>query len=574
MIFSFKIGGPAGYGIKSLGEIFAKAFLQKGYYTFYYSEYPSLIRGGHNTVQVDVSSRKIQSVSAHIDLLVALDNLTLEMDTQYLRKGGFLIYEEQIGAAQLNFSKEHSFAVPFTKLAEQSGSLLTRNTVALGASLALLGETLDKAKSVICETFSDTAVQKENLAALTAGYDYFQEHFSQQKAYFSLKPALKDRSYRLITGNETIAMGALVGGCNFFCAYPMTPSTSIFHYLEAHQKKADIVAHQAEDEISVINTALGASFAGARVMVATSGGGFALMNEGLSLSGMAEIPLVIIEVMRPAPATGLPTWSEQGDLNFALGAGHGDFPKAILAPGDPEEAYQLIQHALNLAEKYQLPVIVLSDKFLGESKYPVSKDTLEKLNLPIERGKIAEEIKGDYKRYQDTPEGISLRALPGTKGGEHTANSDEHDEKGFSVEGYDTARVLQMEKRQRKMKLLSQEIPAPQVYGPEKADLTIVSWGANKGPILDALEEVKGDPKFKKEINYIHFNYIYPLPKKTLPLLKEARNFLLIENNQSAQFGKYLRQETGLLIKDKLLKYDGKPFSKEEILKKLYNFKS
>ena len=367
-------------------------------------------------------------------------------------------------------------------------------------------------------------------------------------------------------------MGALVGGCKFLSAYPMTPATAILHYLAKHQRDTDMIVHQGEDEIGVIHQALGASFAGARSMVATSGGGFALMSEGLSLSGMTETPLVIIEVTRPAPATGLPTWSDQGDLSFVLGAGHGDFPKIILAPGDPEEAYLLTQRAFNFSEKYQLPVIILSDKFLGESKYTVVNDKINNLKIKIERGDIIKkEIIGEnYKRYLNTKSGISPRAFPGTKNGEHVANSDEHNEFGFSVEGYGDSRVEQMDKRKRKMEGVLSEMLPPAFYGPKNADLTIISWGSNKGPVLDALVSIDYKiPGKKLSVNCLHFTDLYPLPKSTEVLIKKCYHLLLVECNQSGQFAKLLRQETGIYIKDKLLKYDGKPFWPEEIIDKL-----
>jgi 2-oxoglutarate ferredoxin oxidoreductase subunit alpha len=576
MRYSWKIGGPAGYGIKSAGMVFAKTFLKKGYFVFYYSEYPSLIRGGHNTVQIDISDKPIRSASAKIDFLLALDDKTIKTDKQYLKKGGILLYDGNICQDKKILPKENIYSIPLAELAKEAGGEIMRNSVALGASSALLNKGIEELKEAINLIFKKEEIKKANLKAVQSGYNYIKEHFKivEKNELNQLKKTDKEKI--LLTGNEATAMGALVGGCKFFSAYPMTPATAILHYLAKHQRETDMIVHQGEDEIGVIHQAIGASFAGARSMLATSGGGFALMNEGLSLSGMTETPLVIIEVIRPAPATGLPTWSDQGDLAFVLGAGHGDFPKVILAPGDPEEAYLLTQRALNISEKYQLPVIILSDKFLGESKYTVIKNEMNNLKIKIERGEIIKtEMTGEnYKRYLNTKNGVSPRALPGTKNGEHIANSDEHNEFSFTVEGYGGSRVEQMDKRKRKMEGVSSEMLPPALYGPKNADLTIVSWGSNKGPILDALASIDYKiPGKKLSVNYLHFSYLYPLPKLAEASLKKCHHLLLIECNQSGQFAKLLRQETGVYVKDNLLKYDGRPFWPEEIIDKIKNLR-
>ena len=571
MRYSWKIGGPAGYGIKSAGLIFAKTFLKKGYFVFYYSEYPSLIRGGHNTVQIDISDKPIGSASEKIDFLLALDDETIKTDKQYLKKDGALLYDDTCQDEKI-LPKENIYSVPFTELAKKTGNEIMRNSVALGATLALFDSEIEELKEAASHVFKKEEGGEANRKAIQIGYDYVKEHSEAITKNRLNKLKKKDEEKILLTGNEAIAMGALVGGCKFFSAYPMTPATAILHYLAKHQRETDMIVHQGEDEIGVIHQALGASFAGARSMVATSGGGFALMNEGLSLAGMTETPLVIVEVTRPAPATGLPTWSDQGDLSFVLSAGHGDFPKVVLAPGDPEEAYLLTQRAFNFSEKYQLPVIILSDKFLGESKYSVIKNQINNLKIMIERGNIvkSESAAENYKRYLNTKNGVSPRAFPGTKNGEHIANSDEHDEFGFSVEGYGASRIEQMDKRKRKMEGVLSEMLPPVFYGPKNADLTIISWGSNKGPILDALISIDYKiPGKNLTVNYLHFSYIYPLPESVEPLIKKCRQLLLVECNQSGQFAKLLRQETGIYVKDKLLKYDGRPFWPQEIIDKI-----
>jgi 2-oxoglutarate/2-oxoacid ferredoxin oxidoreductase subunit alpha len=567
MRYSWKIGGPAGYGIKSAGAIFTKAFLKKGLNVFYYSEYPSLIRGGHNTVQVDISDDKVRSSSEKISFLVALDDLTIKIDKQYLRKDGILIYDENTILNKKNLPKEGVYGIPLSDIAKESGDLLLRNTVALGASFAFFGCRLKELEKAIELTFKKKGdeVIKQNIEAAKIGYDYAKKTFLLDPVEFFdvVRPS---KNKKIMTGNEATAIGAVVGGLKFYAAYPMTPATAILHYLAKYQRDCDLVVHQGEDEIGVIHEALGASFAGARSMIGTSGGGFALMGEGFSLSGMTETPLVIAEVMRPSPASGLPTWTDQGDLSFVVNSGHGDFPRAVLAPGDPVEAYELTQEALNIAERYQMPVVLLSDKFLGESKYTISSERLKEIKLKIDRGEIVTKINKEYKRYSNMRSGISPRVFPGTEGGEHIANSDEHNSYGFSVEGFDKDRAIQMNKRQRKVVALKKEMKLPKIFGPKNADISFVSWGSNKGPILDALESVDYKiGKGKQPVNYIHFTHIYPLPLGVGKILKQANRLILVECNQSAQFGKLLAQEFGIKIKEKILKYDSRPFWPEEI---------
>jgi 2-oxoglutarate ferredoxin oxidoreductase subunit alpha len=574
MRYSWKIGGPAGYGIKSAGEIFAKAFLKKGLFVFCYSEYPSLIRGGHNTVQVDISDKLIRSASDKVSFLVALDEETIKVDREHIRERGMMIFDGSFVTNKRKIPRKHTFSVPFGDLAKEAGNLLLRNTVALGASLAFFGTDAKELKEIVKESFSgkEEEMIRQNIKAVDLGFHYVINHHKVTANEFFDKEVI-DKKDILITGNTTMAMGAVVGGCKFFAAYPMTPSTGLFQYLIAHERDYDMVVHQGEDEIGVIHEALGASFAGARSMITTSGGGFALMTEAVSLSGMTETPIVIAEVMRPAPATGLPTWTDQGDLSFVLNAGHGDFPKVVLAAGDPEEAYELVQRALNFSEKFQIPVIILSDKFLGESQYTVSSEKLSEIKIKAERGKFLEKISENYKRYRNTKDGISPRVFPGAEKGEHIANSDEHDEFSFSVEAYNHDRVMQMNKRARKIQAIKKDIKLPAVFGKKDADITIISWGSNKGPILDALDSINySSPITKKSINFIHFTDIYPFAKGAEKLLKKSKKLILMECNQSGQFGKLIRQETGIRIQDKFLKYDGRPFWPEEIvayLKKL-----
>ncbi len=569
--FSWKIGGPAGSGVKSAGKILAKSFFRKGYFTFNYLEYPSLVRGGHNTAQVEISNQSINSPSSQVDILVCLDKLSLEIEKGYLKENGTLIYDNVLDSDPetskiIEKIKEQNnvLPIPITDLAHQSGSRKSRNVAALGATLALLGNNGIELREIVKNDFGEAGLKSVEL-----GYRFAKQIIRQFGiSNFQLPKLLAKKKEKIfVTGNESVALGAIAGGCQFYCAYPMTPSTSILHYLAKHQRETGIMVHQPESEIGGVLATIGASYAGARAMIATSGGGFALMNEGISLSGMTETPLVLIEVMRSAPATGLPTWHEQGDLQFIVHSGHGDFPRVVLTPGDPEEAYWLTQLALNLAEKYQLLAFVISDKFLAETNYTVSDFTNQEI-LPRERGEILRWVDGDFHRYQLTENGVSPRTIPGIENGEFVANSDEHNPDGFSVEGYNSDRNQQHPKRIKKMELAARELPSPKIYGPKRADLTLISWGSNKGPIIDAVEIFNQQNK-KKKVNYLHFSAVYPWSKKFERAIKKVKNPLLVENNYSAQFGKLIRQETGLEIKNKFLKYDGRPFYRQELIEKI-----
>jgi len=371
----------------------------------------------------------------------------------------------------------------------------------------------------------------------------------------------------IVTGNESHSLGAIIGDCKFHCSYPMTPASAVLSVLAGMAEKTGMVVRHAEDEISVINTALGASFAGVRSSVATSGGGFALMVEAISMAGICEIPVVIFLAQRPGPATGMPTWTEQGDLLFTVNAGHGEFPKIVLAPGDVKEMYEMTAKAFNLADIYQTPVIVLSDKLLSEGHQSMSKSEFINFakNFQINRGKIVRKVEGNYLRYAKSSDGISPMLIPNNEQPFYQVNSYEHLEDGHTTESA-AERIKQVEKRKNKITTyLKNDFILPEVFGNlEKADQIIVSWGSNKGAILEAMKLTD------KKIAYIHFNNIYPLDiEKVAKLFKNDKKYLLIENNCDGQFGKLLRQEIGFEFTDKLLKCDGRPIFVEEIIEKI-----
>jgi 2-oxoglutarate ferredoxin oxidoreductase subunit alpha len=572
---SWKIGGEAGFGIKSAGTMFGQIFMRAGYEVFDYTEYPSLIRGGYNTYQLIVDTKPVNSVTRGVDVLVALNQNTVSQNLSDLVPQGILLFDKdkvKISAPQLKAKNISGVGLPLTTLAQEAGGEVMRNVVALGATLALVGQSLVIANQVVRANFKTKGAKviNNNLKALKLGYDYTKKNYPVD--FICHLPTLAKKNNILLSANDALSLGALAGGLNFYAAYPMTPSSSILHYLAGLAEKFGLVVKHAEDEISVINMALGASHVGARAMIGTSGGGFALMVEGLGLTAITETPLVLVNVQRPAPATGLPTWQEQGDLQFVLKAAPGDFPRIVLAPGDAQEAYELAAQALNLADIYQLPVIILSDKFMAEGNSTVTKFTTK--NIKIERGKLLTQTQlnkiKNYRRYRLTSDGISPRSLPGQKGGLYIANSDEHDDYGFSAEG-SLNRQEQMDKRQQKLKTFLTKMPLPLVYGQAKAKKTVVIWGSTKGVVLDAYIDLP--QKIKKNLKILQLQYLWPFPKDFMTkILQASKDVLLIENNQTGQLGQLIRQETGLEIKKKFLKYDGRPFFREEISEALKKF--
>ena len=565
-VFTFKIGGEAGFGIMSAGLVFSKIAVRSGYYIFDYIEYPSIIRGGHNVMQVTVSSKPVCSQYSKTNFLVALNQETVDLHKHELVKGSGVLYDPENPYHYVHPKTipkaAKKFPVPINKIAIEIGkSVIMRNTVALGASIGLLGGNIRYLKAIISESFahkSDEVVKRNHLCA-QAGYDYVLEHFAKDRRHI-LKPKKEVKKQIVITGNEAVSLGAIAGGMTFAAIYPMTPTSAILHNLAPLQQKYAFVYKQPEDEISAINMAIGASFAGARSMVATSGGGFSLMVEAYGLAGMTENPLVIIEGMRGSPATGLPTWTEQGDLRFVLHAHQGDFPRIVLAAGDVEEAFHLTLKAFNLADKYQTPVLLLVDEHLCESHMSISPFDYKYYKL--NRGKFTTKKIKNYKRYKLASSGISERTIPGV-GNFFVSNSDEHSEFGFSEESAKN-RNEQMNKRMQKLITCEKEdMEDPKLYGPKDAKVTIVSWGSNKGAILDAINNFDN-------VNYLHLTWINPFPIKMVrEVLERAKYLVNIECNYSAQMGGLIAEKTGIRILDNMLKFDGRPFYPEEITTKL-----
>lgn len=569
---SWKIAGEAGFGIKSAGMMFGKIFMRSGYEIFDYTEYPSLIRGGHNTFQLIVDTHEVNSITHEIDVLVALNQNTIKENLSELCVGGAVIYDNDQIKLSGQQSRLDSIGIPLTTLAREAGGEVMRNVVAIGATLALVGQDLKIANQVVKDNFKNKGknIVDNNIKALELGYLFTKEH--HPRVFFCKLPTLAKKNNMLITANESLALGALAAGLNFYVAYPMTPSSSILHYLAGIAVKTGLVVKHAEDEIAVINMALGAAHTGARAMVGTSGGGFALMTEALGLATLTETPIVMVNVQRGGPATGMPTWTEQADLQFMLHAAPGDVPRILLAPGDAQEAFEMGAEALNIAEKYQLPVIILSDKFIAEGSTTVPKFDSKKIK--INRGKLLTQVQlnkiKEYRRYKLAEDGISPRTVPGMPGGLYIANSDEHDPYGFSCEESKN-RIEQADKRNQKLKTFAAEMPQPKIYGNKNAKNTVVIWGSNKGVLLDAYEEL--DKKKQKNIRIMHIKYIWPFPAEFVEkTLKQSKKTLIIENNSNHQMANLIRQETGMQMDKIILKYNGRPFFREEIIEILNKF--
>lgn len=554
MIYNILIGGAAGQGMETLASILEKVLKRKGFETFTIQDYMSRVRGGHNFFQIRFGNEEINSHVSKLDGIIALNIETIELHISNLNKTGFIIADEEIDCIDDRLIK-----LPLKTAAKAIGNPKVFGNVALGAILKLFNQDLTFVEKLLKETFKeDIAIQ--NLAAFEMG-------FKEVSSKYEIEAKSKDISI-LVNGNDAIALGALAAGCKFYSAYPMTPSTTIMNYLSSKIEAAEIVVEQAEDEIAAINMAIGASYAGARAMTGTSGGGFALMVEALGLSGMLEVPLVVAEIQRPGPTTGLPTRTEQADLRFVISGVPGEVPKMVIALREPEDAFYQTMRAFNLADKYQIPVILLGDQFLADSIRTVKPFDFTKVK--IERYLSDEEFKGDmeYKRYAVTENGVSPRITPGRIPGKTVlVDSDEHDESGHITESAEV-RVIMNDKRLRKMDYLKEDLLEPEYLGEQEIDTLLIGWGSLYSPIKEAVKLLNSEGKIK--YGALVFGDIWPLPDKLLiEKSSKAKKIINIEQNATGQLAQLIRENTGIEIKNHILKYDGRALSSEDIISKL-----
>jgi 2-oxoglutarate/2-oxoacid ferredoxin oxidoreductase subunit alpha len=568
---SIRVGGQAGDGIASIGESVARSFSRMGLHLFGLNAYQSVIRGGHVWFQARASDGRPYSPGDGADILYALDRATVDIHSAGIRPGGTVIFDpEKFSLSSTDLpAGVRALGVPTLEIARKyTSQSILQNAGGIGATAYLAGIPLDVLHGVLTDSFGKKAgdVVDWNLGASGDGYHFAEKQASVHDHALSKKGAPK----LLMTGNQAFALGAAAAGCKFLAQYPMTPASTIMHWMAAHSHSLGIVVKQAEDELAAIHMAIGASFAGVRSMTATSGGGFALMTEGLGMAGMTETPVVVVEAQRAGPSTGLPTKTEQGDLNLMLGAGQGEFPRAILAPSNPAEAYRSTIEAFELAERWQTPVLLASDFHLSESLMTVNREEVD-LNVPIASLFTVAPNGHDYRRFQYTDSGVSPRAFPGQPGLNFIAGSDEHDERGHLISDiragipvWVSERQRMMEKRMRKLQGIAKDASPPVLEGPADAPLTFVTWGSSLGAVRDAVAVLreKGKPT-----NTLHFPTVYPLdPERVRAAFASTRRTLLVEANFSGQFGRLLRAETGVELPDRLLKYDGEPFSPHEIV--------
>ena len=563
--FSLAIGGEAGQGIATPGDILARIFVRRGLHLNTYNAYQSIIRGGHIFLYVRVSDEEIHTHGDKLDLLVCLNQDTMDRHLQLMGPGASVLYNgdnvrpgEAADGVQL-------CPLPVSQL-NKSRNRLVLNTMAVGAAMSLLGLDFGILEESLNLRFQrqGQAVIDQNVEVALAGYDY-------AKATFESFPAdvpTGAKPLAVWSGNEALAMGAAAAGVKFYAAYPMSPASGILHWMAQNARNLGIMVRQVEDEIGVANMVIGAAHVGCRAMCATSGGGFALMTEAVGAAGMMEIPAVFVDVQRAGPSTGVPTKTEQGDLWQALGASQGDFERFIVAPKNSLDCFDTMPQLFNLVDKAQCPAIVVSDLLIAEGRYSIDPDLID-MHPHIDRGELITEpaSPNGYMRYKDTESGISPRALPGLEGYVHVVATDEHDEDSVLISDEFTnphKRRKMVEKRGRKFQTVAKEVEPPELEGPEDAEVTLVGWGSTYGVIKEAVAQLK---EKGVTVNQLPIKWIVPFHGDTVvDILSRSKQVIVVENSYSGQFYRYMRSETGLSVDGHIRKYDGEPFMPHHIV--------
>jgi 2-oxoglutarate/2-oxoacid ferredoxin oxidoreductase subunit alpha len=553
-MYNILVGGAAGQGIDTTVTILEKLLKKSGYFVFSTRDVMSRVRGGHNFSLIRFGTTEIMSHSDKLDGIIALNDETVLLHKDKLKDEGFILCD-----SNLQSNDNHMIKLDMDKKAKELGNIRVAGSIAIGAVLKLFGESLEFVHEVFKETVKDTYLDI-NIKAISLGFESVETRFDHMES--------KYKDWMLISGNKSLALGAVAAGLKFYSAYPMSPSTTIMEYLAHISTKADIVVEQAEDEIAAINMAIGASFAGARAMTGTSGGGFCLKVEALGLAGIAEIPLVAVDVQRPGPATGLPTRTEQSDLKFVISAAQGEFPRMVIALRNHTDAFYQTARAFYLAEKYQIPVIILSDQYLADSTGTVKPFDLSIVEKYSQTELIDNEMKlkdvEKYLRYQLTDDGISPRLIPGNPNHFVSADSDEHDEKGWITESAEV-RIKMMDKRMKKLEKLNEELLEPEFIGEPEPEVLFLGWGSTYGAISEAVTLLNNQNKVK--YGALLFGDVYPLPKNRLEEKAAiAKTIINIEQNATGQLGSLIREVTGILCTYSILKYDGRQISGEEIV--------
>lgn len=589
------IGGEAGFGIQSAGHYFALACSRAGLYVFGNAEYPSLIRGGHNSNVIRVADFEVSVHKEQLDLLLAMNKETIDLHVGELVAGGGVIYDAD-AVKEYKFPEGVKvFAVPLRKIAMEIGKGdITRNTVGLGATFALLGFDIERYVEILKEAFAKKGevVVANNIAAARAGFDFVKENYKEEFGW-GLEAGSQESPRRLlITGNDAVCFAAVKAGVKFVAEYPMTPSSSVLHFMANNAKNYNIIVKHTEDELAAMNMVVGAAWSGVRAMTATSGGGYALMCEAVGMAGMIETPVVVYEVMRGGPSTGLPTRTEQSDLRFVMHSSQGEFPRMVVAPGDYTELFYKTFEAFNIAEKYQMPALVVSDKHLGETIKNVMP--FETTDLKVDRGWLVRDeaeveklreagyktIDDGFLRYKFEENGISPRVLPGTKGGRHRAATDEHDETGDLTETEENRNAMHS-KRMRKLEFCLKDLPAPKLVGPgvdgaftagpayatEEADITLVTWGSPKDALLEVIQMLKTDGI---KANLLQITYFIPFHTEEIrDILSKSKFKVGVEMNHDGQMCSYIVEKTGIFMDEKILKWSGRQFTAHELYEKV-----
>lgn len=566
---SVMIAGKAGDGVLFTGNVLAKVLKRQGWEVATYRDFPSNIRGEPTNYTIRASLKKIQGRSDEIDVLMAFDCASIINRAGDLARGGLLLCDGQtlarLAPSESKGTTHHRF--PLRKLARDNfGKEIFKNMIALGALCYILDLDFPILEKIISEVFlakkGEEIVQK-NIQAVHLGCKQAKEIVVEKEIHPLLKK--KDTNRLFIFGDDAIAFGALAAGCRFFAAYPICPATEIWQWLAKYLPQFNGIVVQTEDEMAALNMALGASYAGARAMTSTSGPGASLMMEAFSLAGMAEIPVVIVHVQRAGPSTGMPTKTEQADLNQWIYGSHGDFPRIVISPGTIEECFKFTIRAFNLADKYQCPVILLTEQVYGHNFYSVRKFDLKRVK--IDRGKLLSQqelfkIK-NYKRYEFTNDGISPRALPGMRNGLHMVESNEHDEKGYRDEESEN-RIKMMQKRMKKLKSASKDLIPPKLWGERDAEIGIIGFGSTFGPIQEAMAQIKERGIRAK---YLQMRTLWPFPvEKVEQFIAGCREVFVVENNYSGQLSSLIRSQVSSTLKMRnILKYSSQSFRPIEI---------
>ncbi len=565
--FSTLIGGIAGDGINEAGLTVARLFSRLGYHIYMYYDYPSLIRGGHNFSLVRASRKKIAAHTDQIEVLIALNQETVEKHAARLKDSSFVIYDAD--KVKLDDAKHRGCGLTITSiLKEAKAPGVMKNTCIIGGFCKVVGIDWFVLEDVLRKHLPK--MLELNMQVARQGYDQATEfcHLGSQSDQTDSNSQRKDKkALPIITGNQAIALGLIKAGLEAYVAYPMTPSSGILDFMARYAQDFGLKVIHPESEISVMLMAQGFAYAGVKAAVGTSGGGLCLMTEGLSLAGMAEMPVVVVNAQRTGPSTGLPTYTAQGDLHFVLNAGQGEFPRFIVAPGDAEEAYYWAGFALNLAWRFQVPAFVLTDKTVSESQYSFNMDLADDPSSELKEEALKAPLlwdgQGEYKRYRYTETGLSPLAFPPLQGQVVKADSYTHDENGITTEDPQITRKTS-EKRQRKGQFMAEyleEYETIKVLGDEKSKTALLCWGSNKG--------VCGEAAQKLGLKVIYVLVLSPFPEKRLKsALQGVERLLAVECNSTGQLAR-LAGFYGIKVQDRILKYDGRPFSVEDLLSEL-----